>query len=119
MGKAVLYENSLEESESSAFSLAVLQSFSLAELVTQQEEHLPSSYQGSRGPFPSEMGFSGGSDGKESACNAGDPGVIPGSGRPHGEGNKNPLQYSWPKNPIDRGAWWPGPWDCIESNTTE
>lgn len=43
VGKAVLYENSLEESESSAFSLAVLQSFPLAELVTQQEEHLPSS----------------------------------------------------------------------------
>ena len=37
---------------------------------------------------------SGGSDGKESACNAGDPGLIPGSGRSPGEGNGNPLQYS-------------------------
>ena len=117
MGKAVLYE--LEESESSVFSLAVLQSFPLAELVTQQEEHLPPSYQGSRGPFPSEMGFSGGSDGKESACNAGDRGLIPGSGRSHGEGNKNSLQYSWLENPIDIGAGWPGPWDCIESDRTE
>ena len=39
------------------------------------------------------MGFSGGSDGKESACNAGEPGLIPGSGRSSGEGNGNPLQF--------------------------
>ena len=39
-------------------------------------------------------GFPGGSDGKESACDAGDPGSIPGLGRSHGEGNGNPLQYS-------------------------
>ena len=37
------------------------------------------------------IGFSGGSDGKESACSAGEPGLIPGSGRPPGEGNGNPL----------------------------
>ena len=43
--------------------------------------------------------------GKSSACNAGDPGSIPGSGRSPGEGNGNPLQYSWLKNPMDRGAW--------------
>ena len=42
---------------------------------------------------------------KESACNAGDPGSIPGSGRSPGEGNGNPLQYSCLRNPIDRGAW--------------
>ena len=41
------------------------------------------------------MGFSGGSEGKESACNAGDPGLIPGSGRSPGEGIGYPLQYSW------------------------
>ena len=35
-----------------------------------------------------------------------DMGLIPGSGRSPGEGNGNPLQYSWPKNPMDRGAWW-------------
>ena len=50
-------------------------------------------------------GFPGGSDGKEFACNAGDPGSIPGSGRSPGEGNSNPLQYSCLENPIDSGAW--------------
>ena len=42
---------------------------------------------------------------KESACNAGDMGSIPGSGRSLGEGNRNPLQYSCLENPKDRGAW--------------
>ena len=51
------------------------------------------------------FGFPGGSAGKESACNAGDPGLIPGSGRSLGEGNGNPLQYSCLGNPMDRGAW--------------
>ena len=51
-------------------------------------------------------GFPGGSDGKESAFNAGDPGSIPGSGRSPGEGNGNPLQYFCLENPMDRGAWW-------------
>ena len=52
-----------------------------------------------------DMGFPGGSDGKESACNAGDPCSIPGLGRSPGEGNGNPLQYSCLENPMDRGAW--------------
>ena len=43
--------------------------------------------------------------GKESSCNAGDPGSIPGSGRPPGGGNGNPLQYSCLENPKDREAW--------------
>ena len=43
--------------------------------------------------------------GKESACNAGDPGSIPGSGISPGEENGNPLQYSCLGNPMDRGAW--------------
>ena len=51
------------------------------------------------------MGFPGSSDGKESACNAGDSGSIPGSGRSLEEGNGNPLQYSSLENPLDRGAW--------------
>ena len=51
-------------------------------------------------------GFPGGSEGKASACNAGDLGVIPGSGRSPGEGNGNPLQYSCLENPMDGGAWW-------------
>ena len=46
------------------------------------------------------------SDGNESACNEGDPGSIPGSGRSSGEGNGNPLPYSCLENPMDRGAWW-------------
>ena len=46
----------------------------------------------------------GGSDGKASACNAGDPGSIPGSGRSPGEGNGNPLQHSCLGNPMDRAA---------------
>ena len=52
------------------------------------------------------MGFPGGSDGKESTCNAEDLGLIPGSGISPGEGNGNPLLYSWLENPMDRGAWW-------------
>ena len=50
-------------------------------------------------------GFPAGSDGKDSACNAGDPGWIPGLGRSPGEGNGNPLQYSCLGNPMDRRAW--------------
>ena len=44
--------------------------------------------------------------GKESACNAGNPGLIPGLGRSPGEGNGSPLQYSCLENPMGRGAWW-------------
>ena len=51
-------------------------------------------------------GFPGGSNGKESAGNAGDPGLILASGRSLGEGNGNPLQYFCLGNPMDRGAWW-------------
>ena len=52
------------------------------------------------------MGFSGGSDSKESACKAGDPGWIPGLGRSFGEGNGNSLQYSCLENSTDSGASW-------------
>ena len=51
-------------------------------------------------------GFPGSSDVKESACNVGDPGSIPGSGRSPGEGNGSPLQYSCLENFMYRGAWW-------------
>ena len=51
------------------------------------------------------MGFPGGPDSEESACNTGDPGSIPGSGRSLEEGNGYPLQYSCLENPMDRGAW--------------
>ena len=50
--------------------------------------------------------FPGGSGGKASAHNAGDPGMIPGWGRSPGEGNGNPLQYSCLENPMGGGAWW-------------
>ena len=52
------------------------------------------------------MGFLDGSYSKESACNAGDLGSIPGPGRSPGGGNCNPLQYSCLGNPMDGGAWW-------------
>ena len=52
-----------------------------------------------------KLGFPGGSGSKESVCNAGDLGSIPGSGRSPGEGNGNPLQYSCLENPMDREAW--------------
>ena len=51
------------------------------------------------------LGFPHSSVGKESACSAGDLGLIPGSGRSPGEGNGNPLQYFCLENPMDRGAW--------------
>ena len=54
------------------------------------------------------MGFSGGSDGKESACNAGDLGLSPGWGRSPGDGKCYPLQYSCLKTYMDRGAQEPG-----------
>ena len=50
-------------------------------------------------------GFPGGSDGKESACNVGDPGLIPGLERSPGEENGYPHQYSCQENSMDRGAW--------------
>ena len=50
--------------------------------------------------------FPGGSDGEKSACNAGDLGSIPGSGRSPGAGNGNPLQYTRLENPMDGGARW-------------
>ena len=55
--------------------------------------------------FAPNMGFPCSLVGKESACNAGDLGLIPGLGRLPGEGNGNPLQYSCLENLMDRGAW--------------
>ena len=51
------------------------------------------------------LSFPGGSDGKDSAWNSEDLGSIPGSGRSPGEGNSNPLQYSYLENPTDGRAW--------------
>ena len=67
-----------------------------------------------------DYGFPGGSEVKASACNVGDLGSIPGSGRSPGEGNGNPLQYSCPENPMDGGAWWATvPQGRKESDATE
>ena len=66
------------------------------------------------------MGFPGGSDGKESACNAGDLGSIPGLGRSPGGGHGNPLQYSCLENPQgQRSLVGYSPWSHKESDTTE
>ena len=66
------------------------------------------------------MSFSGGSDSKESACNARNLGSIPGLGRFPGGGHGNPLQYSCLGNPMDRGAWQGYiPWGCKESDMNE
>ena len=64
-------------------------------------------------------GFPNGSDGKESACSAGDPGLIPGSGICPGEGNGYSLQYLCLENPMDRGAWQASQWGHKESDMTE
>ena len=64
-------------------------------------------------------GFPGRSDGKESACNAGDLDSTPGSGRSPGEGNGNPLQYSYLENTVDRGAWWATVQGIAQSDMTE
>ena len=55
-------------------------------------------------PLKPHVGFPGGSDSKESACNIGDPGLIPVLGKSHGKGNGSPLQYSCLKNHLDRGV---------------
>ena len=64
-----------------------------------------------------ETSYPGGSDGKESAWNAGEPGLIPGWGRSPGEGNGNPLQCSCLENPMDRGAWWTTAHEVAKSQT--
>ena len=71
------------------------------------------------GVLPSDLTviFPGGSDGKESACNAGDQGSIPGLGRSPGGGHSNLLQYSCLENPMDRGT--DSPQGHTESDPTE
>ena len=61
--------------------------------------------------------FPVGSDGKESTCNVGDPGSIPGLGRSPGEGNDNPLHSCCLENSMDRGTWWATVQGDVESWT--
>ena len=63
-----------------------------------------------------KRGFPGSSASKESACNARDPGSIPGWGRSPGEGNGHPHQYSCLENSMDRGAWWATVHGIVESD---
>ena len=63
--------------------------------------------------------FPGGSVSKESACNAGDVGLIPGSERSPGEENGYSLQYSCLENPMDRGVWWATVHWVTKSDMTE
>ena len=77
-------------------------------------------------PHPFERGWGqiikvipDGSDDKESACNAGDPGLTPGSRRSTGKVSGYPIEYSCLKNPVDRGAGGLSPWGHKESDTTE
>ena len=63
------------------------------------------------------MGFPGGSNSRESACNAGDPGSIPGSEISPGEENGNPLQCSCLENPRDGRAWWASIYGVAQSRT--
>ena len=65
------------------------------------------------------MGFPGVSDGKESACNAGDWGLTPRSGRSTGEGDDYLLQYSCLENFMDRGAWWATVHGIADSDITQ
>ena len=65
------------------------------------------------------MGFPGGSEVKDMPANAGNVGLIPGLRRSLGEGNGNPLQYSYLVNPMDRGAWRATVHSVTESDMTE
>ena len=65
------------------------------------------------------LGFPDGSVVKNLPANAGDSGLIPGSGKPPREGNGNPLQYSCLENPMDRGTWWAAVYGVTDSDTTE
>ena len=70
-----------------------------------QEKRYPIKICFSNQGFPDSLDCPGGSDGKASVYNAGDPGLILGLGRSPGEGNGNPLQHYCLENPMDRGAW--------------
>ena len=83
-------------------------------------QHIIYQKTGVLGDFLGGTGFPGGSDGKESACNEGDPGSIPGSGRCRGEGNGYPTPVFLPGEfHGQRSLVGYGPWGRKESDTTE
>ena len=91
----------LSEEKNTFFPPLILKTWESQEVKKNEEGKVcPDRYLGSPLDFP------GGSDGKASAYNTGDPGSIPGSGRSPGEGNGNPLQCSCLEKPMDGGAWW-------------
>ena len=69
-------------------------------------KNIPPTYTQIQAVHTNSWGFPGGSDSKESTCQAGDLGLIPGLQRPSGEGNGYPLQYAGLENSMGRGAWW-------------
>ena len=96
--------------------------FSLSSFHFHQEAFSSSSLSAIRVVSSAYLRFPSGSDGKASACNAWDPGSIPGSGRSPGEGNGNPLQYPCLKNSMNcclRSLVGNSPWSRKESDTTE
>ena len=98
---------SLEYGQSTAYWLLTWQSWDIImRLIWQSNEKILNKSESSSQLIMIFLLVPGGSDGKASAYNAGDPGSIPGSGRSPGEGNGNPLQYSCLENPMDGGAWW-------------
>ena len=97
LGRVVLNKNPLEKSDRREVAAAHGRSAGLVDFLCP--------YAGPIGSVSPRQGFPGGSEGKESACSAGDLDSIPGSGRSLGEGNGNPLQNSCLENPINRGTW--------------
>ena len=87
----------------------MLKTLSVAEIANCSPKFISSS--------ESLVGLPGGSEVKASACNVGDQGSIPGSGRFPGEGNGHPLQYSCLENPMDGGAWWATVYRVVNSQT--
>ena len=100
-----IFQARVLESGAIAFSKAYLVTFIYPQSYLAGVRIATTGYDQQRAGICEPGGFPGGSDGKESACNAGDPGSVAGSGRSPGEGNDNPLQYSYLRITMDRGAW--------------